>query len=176
MKKHTPKLVNQKSNTKTRTATSPASKTKNSVDKQKQNRLNQQMVDDLVNFVGDLPAFSFVLLAKDGTCATRPSLTSAVDLVTCALQDMAYEGPYPTSHFKAEAAKAATRTTEIVEAVKKRIRQFRRAGASVILCWQAFGEERPRPHLDCTGDYADGAVCDELVHLLQHEIGWRLLP
>ena len=40
-----------------------------------------------------------------------------------------------------EKAEATRRCAEITKAVKKRMRQLQRAGASFILCWLAYSEK-----------------------------------
>jgi hypothetical protein len=126
------------------------------------------LVPDLRDFLENLPAFSYVLLSGDGDCAVGPTLGSAVDLVWCALHDWTYEGPYTASQSKSVSAKAREQLPQIVEDVKTRVRQLRKAGIDFILCWQAFGEKQP--HLDWHGDYSAGQLREELIELLRDEI------
>jgi hypothetical protein len=128
---------------------------------------------DLINSLADLPAFSFAFLGYDNTCATGPTVASAVDLVWNALNDCRYEGPYPASEFASQQAQALDELPEIVAAVKKHLRRMREEGVDFILCWQAYGEKQA--HLDWHGDYSPDHIIEDLSRLLQQEVALILM-
>jgi hypothetical protein len=120
----------------------------------------EQLLKDLLTFMQDLPAFTFVLWS-DAASGVGPNLISALAMVECSSRATLYEGPVPESGFPAAKIEAARRYQEIIDSVNERVEQIQDAGGvSFVLFWQPFGDSSP------TWDYStehEGCTAMEVV-------------
>ncbi len=116
---------------------------------QAEDPLEYESAFDIVEYLRDLPAFTFALVG-DYADESGPTLASVVQMIECFATDRECKGPYPGSLFfddgrEAEARQVAIEGREyIIKEVQEQIAKLRQSGKSFALLWRAYGEQKAR--------------------------------
>ena len=149
--------------------------------KQPKTKCNRRVVDltleDVVDFLGTLPARSFkFVLTGEGCVGLGPTFGSALDLLLRAYggECAEFSGLLAEGESAEEMAKKKSELwhSTIVLMVEKEVRLLKGAGASFVLCWRVAGDAEPR--LDCSQNHSRDSARTALFHAVQQEISQRI--